>query len=187
MDGTKLLISLGSHESTISYVFITDQKAFQPNIIIAGVVNIPECLAIAQKLNIQLFIAATIPFFSSAELPVVTVLSEPLSVGFMNKFTHWAAFKAQWLLLGKYVNAFRQNVLGLPAASANDFEHLVCLGAYSNHVQPFPKDYPDWVVHTGYWILPPKEEYIAPKEITSFLSSGDAPVYFGFDRVFCSH
>ncbi len=110
---------------------------------------------------------------------MVTMLSEPISLGFLNKFTHWAAFKAQWLLLGKHVNTFRQNVLGLPPASANDFEHLVCLSAYSSHVQPFPKDYPDWVVHTGYWVLPAKEDYVPPKELEDFLNAGDAPVYFG--------
>jgi hypothetical protein len=121
-------------------------QSFQPNIIICGVVNIPECLAIAQKLNIQVFIGSTIPLYPSSEIPIVTALSEPLSIGLMNRFSHWAAYKAQWLLLGKHVNQFRSTVLGLPTVWGNDFQHLVCLGGFSESVQPIPLDYPAWVL-----------------------------------------
>lgn len=86
----------------------------------------------------------------------------------------------------KSINQFRRLELGLPpvrrardvltppGASAIDVLHAI-----SPLVVARPDDWPAHACMTGYWWLPPDQDYKPPKALKAFLEAGDPPVYVG--------
>jgi sterol 3beta-glucosyltransferase len=85
------------------------------------------------------------------------------------------------------INSFRQDILGLAARPRlddllhrDDGSPVPILYAYSRHLVPVPKDYPDYAHVTGAWFDEPDPRWTAPDELASFLAAGPPPVYLGF-------
>eukprot|EP00011_Vannellida_sp_DIVA3-517-6-12_P005257 CAMPEP_0114618634 /NCGR_PEP_ID=MMETSP0168-20121206/7800_1 /TAXON_ID=95228 ORGANISM="Vannella sp., Strain DIVA3 517/6/12" /NCGR_SAMPLE_ID=MMETSP0168 /ASSEMBLY_ACC=CAM_ASM_000044 /LENGTH=468 /DNA_ID=CAMNT_0001829779 /DNA_START=77 /DNA_END=1480 /DNA_ORIENTATION=- len=161
-------------------------QAFKPTGILAGFVNHPECLAVCQKLCVPLLTACTVPVYPSEHtLPVGT--TDPTTFGWLNKFANYAMWKLQWLMLGPDVNKFRENVLQLPKVGQQHFDAAPMFNMFSSIVFPPPPDYPPHVITTGYWIMPPADDYSPPDDLASFLAGGEKPVYMGFGSMPVQH
>lgn len=68
-------------------------KQFDPDLILTGTQNIPEALAVGQKLRTPVVAACTAPFFPTTQWPPARTMAGPLPLGILNSFAHWAAFK----------------------------------------------------------------------------------------------
>jgi sterol 3beta-glucosyltransferase len=82
-------------------------------------------------------------------------------------------------MLGGDINAMRKE-LGLPQVNSAGLNSVPILNIFSQKVVPRPQDYPPQVIETGYWILPPVEDYEPHPDLADFLHDEDLPVYIGF-------
>lgn len=95
-----------------------------------------------------------------------------------------------WLVLKPFINAWRQQTLGLPKVSRlkgdiRDYAALAApmLHAYSPTVFPKPDDWADTDHVTGYWFLERPADWAPSAELATFLAAGPPPVYVGFGSV----
>ncbi|MEC3975809.1 glycosyltransferase [Amycolatopsis sp. H20-H5] len=94
--------------------------------------------------------------------------------------------KAPAAMFGRVVDRWREHTLGLlrrrgrhdPLRRSDNGQGPV-LHAFSPAVLPPPADWPDSVLTTGYWVLPPSDESL-PVRVEEFLGAGDPPVFVGF-------
>jgi hypothetical protein len=88
-----------------------------------------------------------------------------------------------WGLMGKTVNRFRDQVLGLPPQTREQNvaarKRMLVVHAYSSHVIPPPPDWPDTYHTTGYWFLDESDQWTPSLELLKFLEAGDPPVCLG--------
>lgn len=101
-----------------------------------------------------------------------------------HQILNWLMPKMQRPMLGKW----RETHLGLPAAYTSFlFDGYDPAGrtpprlhGYSRHLVPKPKEWSARETITGYWFLPPQEDWQPPEDLAQFLGSGPPPMYIGF-------
>lgn len=108
--------------------------------------------------------------------------------GWLPATAHRATFlgmKAPAAMFGRVVDRWREHTLGLPRRRGRhdplrrpDNGPTPVLHAFSPAVLPPPPDWPDSVITTGYWVLPPVDAL--PGRVEDFLNAGDPPVFVGF-------
>ena len=87
----------------------------------------------------------------------------------------------QWALVGGDVNRFRREVLKLPEVDSLGMDSVPLIYMFSSAVVPKNEDTPPHVIYSGYWILPPKEDYQPPEDLQQLLNELEKkPVYLGF-------
>jgi UDP:flavonoid glycosyltransferase YjiC (YdhE family) len=137
-----------------------------------------------------------LPMISTALQPVVPTTAYPYSagrifpdwlpfLGAVNKRSYTYAIRAFYRMFYKMINQNRENVLGLPALPWNfyrdiDLKPFPIFHGFSRHVIPYPADYNENQIFTGYWFLDQEKDWQPPEELESFLSAGAPPVYIGF-------
>lgn len=160
-------------------------QSFGPDLIIYH----PKCLGsmhIADKLGIPAILSLPLPLYTPTRaFPVPMIANVPFG-GLLNRTTY-VMHRAQSALFVSMVNAFRRDMLGLPAQGrfANvlkrgNGEPVPVLYPFSPSVISVPDDYPAHVHVTGYWFLPDDNDWQPDAALTAFLEAGPAPVYVGF-------
>ncbi|MEO1158875.1 MAG: glycosyltransferase, partial [Pseudomonadota bacterium] len=137
--------------------------------------------------------ALGIPVVMGLLQPMIVPTSEFPPVGLprlaipgYNRFGY-SLVKYSYSAFRKSVNRVRTGLLGLkPVQSGRDVllprnvGPIKILHAISPAVVPRPADWPPDAIMTGYWYLPPVENYEPPANLARFLDAGPAPVYVGF-------
>ncbi len=99
-------------------------------------------------------------------------------------FGKWLIEPFPWSMCGKVANGLRQEVLNLPAQTAEENmaarQRIPVLHGYSRHVVPPPDDWPPHLHTTGYWFLNESETWQPPAELSRFLAAGGPPICIGF-------
>ena len=141
---------------------------------------------IAEKLGIPAFLALPQPLYvPTSAFPNFIFPDLPLGGGY-NRLTHHLT---TWLtkLANRFVNPWRQEVLGLPKRDLFDNllvrsngTHVPIFFAISPHVLPPPTDWPPHVHTTGYWFVNTPNAWQPPAELVDFINAGPRPIYIGF-------
>lgn len=103
--------------------------------------------------------------------------------GVGNRLSFGAVDLGSWMVFRRFVNAWRQESLSLPALSLSAPFRLVrqapVLCAFSPTVVPRPFDWGRNVHITGFW-QHDQPTWTPPRRLLAFLSDGPPPVYVGF-------
>lgn len=141
---------------------------------------------VAEKLGIPAVLALPIPMYvPTREFPWPGV-GLPTWLPALANRAMFLGMKAPPAIFGRVVDRWREDTLGLPRRRGRhdplrrpDNGQVPVLHAFSPSVLPPPLDWPDSVHTTGYWVLPPADEALAPT-VEDFLAAGDPPVFVGF-------
>ncbi len=140
---------------------------------------------IAEKLNIPIFTAATVPIMTpTTQFPAPGVVNRNLG-GTLNRLTYKALDMAT-SSFGGMLKEWRRDVLGLVETSSIvkgnriNGQPIPVLYCYSSLVVPVPDDWDTSAHVTGYWWLDDQPDWQPPTELQAFLDAGAAPVYVGF-------
>lgn len=142
--------------------------------------------AVAEKLGIA-YISAPVqpaPLATRSGAAALTALL-PNRESLVNLAFHKAMVEPfVWRIMKGPVNDFRRDVLGLPAWNNRSVQRLMrrtpILTGYSRHVVPQPKDWPDTVHTTGFWLLDRDLGFTMPDDLLKFLDDGEPPVFITF-------
>eukprot|EP00029_Vermamoeba_vermiformis_P006988 TRINITY_DN2889_c0_g1_i1.p1 TRINITY_DN2889_c0_g1~~TRINITY_DN2889_c0_g1_i1.p1 ORF type:complete len:446 (+),score=87.64 TRINITY_DN2889_c0_g1_i1:27-1340(+) len=96
-------------------------------------------------------------------------------------------YSGAWSMWKDKINELRKSELNLPPIKEGFMDHLnkisnkpkYTLTAYSNHLFDRPADWAETEVIIGPICQTTEDSFEAPKEVVSFLESGEAPVYIG--------
>jgi sterol 3beta-glucosyltransferase len=148
----------------------------------------------------------SIGFFAGETLGIPSVLASPFP---MHKTTEVASLIAYgktkmpialsykilqgllWMAGKTGIVAYYKKVYGrLPDHFGSPFEKTdkthPSIISCSNYVFPRPKDWNANIHQKGYWFVEESLDYTPSKELSTFLSNGEKPVYIGFGSVFDS-
>ncbi len=151
---------------------------------------------VAAMVGVHVGAALDVPMISTALQPIVPTQAYSYSAGMhvpewmpfrgmFNKLTYTVSYRFLYRLFFEMVNQGREEVLGLPSLPwrmyANlDLSYYPILHGFSRHVVPFPPDYNQDQIFTGYWFLEQDEDYSPPETLRRFLAEEPRPVYIGF-------
>lgn len=166
---------IGRKELTLEW---TAARAFRPELIIYH----PKAIAaphIAEKLGCPAVLASPLPGFTPTR-----AFASPLvpfrSLGPLNRLTHSLMAGSGEAIFRGMVAEWRASELGLQPRPTRRLKPVATLYGYSPHVLPAPMDWPDSVAVTGYWFLDDSQDWQPDPALSTFLASGEAPVYVGF-------
>ncbi|MFT5195045.1 MAG: sterol 3beta-glucosyltransferase [Cellvibrionaceae bacterium] len=123
--------------------------------------------------------------FPAAGSPLLN-LAIPILTRSYNRFSYKFVEQVMWQPFRAIVQKWRVEHLNLPKENfwgpyrKLDQHKTLTLHAYSPTVVPRPADWPTHHQTTGYWFLPPPQNWQAPADLVKFLAAGMAPVYIGF-------
>lgn len=112
----------------------------------------------------------------------------PVTGKWYNRFTYRLVEQVFWQPFRPLVQNWRRDELQLNKAPFwGPYQELrqnkrPFLFAYSRHAVPSPQtNWPDWYHTTGYWQLPPSQEWKPDESLVRFLEAdAQPPLYFGF-------
>jgi sterol 3beta-glucosyltransferase len=152
-----------------------------------AIVYHPKGLAgshLAEALRIPAFFSLPLPLYSpTRDFPMPIFPDFKLGAAY-NRLTY--AFLP--MLTAPYaglINTWRKEH-GLPSVGRffterrKNMPTIPVLYSFSHYVVPRPADWDADTHVTGYWFLPPDENWQPSKELTQFLENGEPPVYVGF-------
>jgi sterol 3beta-glucosyltransferase len=145
-------------------------------------------LHIAARLNVPMLATALQPVVPTTAYPYSagTIFPEWLPfVGWLNKRSYTTSLRFFYQAFYKMINRDRQRVLGLPPLPWKyyrdiDLRPYPILHGFSRHVIPYPDDYDQNQIFTGYWFLDQDEHWQPSAQLEAFLSADPKPVYIGF-------
>ncbi|MFN2143711.1 MAG: glycosyltransferase [Anaerolineales bacterium] len=156
------------------------------------------CSSVAAMAGIHIAAKFNLPLIATALQPTVKTSAYPYSAGMVfpewlpflgavNRQSYVSAIRAFYRMFYKIINRNRESLLGLPALPWKfyrdiDLSAYPILHGFSRHVIPFPADYNENQIFTGYWFLD-EEGWQPPEELSNFLVAGSPPVYIGFGSV----
>lgn len=143
---------------------------------------------IAEKLGVPLVLCQIYPLFTpTGEFPIALYRfpGEDWFPAPISRMTYRALLSMLLGTTGRDTDDWRERTLRLPSRKRNllrrpDGGPVPVLNAASAHVLRPPRDWPDWVHTTGYWLLPVAPSWTPPADLAAFLAAGDPPVYIGF-------
>jgi sterol 3beta-glucosyltransferase len=141
------------------------------------------CFAEARKIPAMGALLA--PTFPTADF-AVPMQSRFSYGGFLNRLSHKSADLALYTVFRPWWNKMRREMLGLePTRRFHNFRSVngkpaPLLFAFSEAMIPRPRDWPDYAVVTGNWLLDDGENWTPPPEFAAFLEAGPPPIYVGF-------
>ncbi len=143
--------------------------------------------SVAEKLGARSAVMHLQPMLRTGDFasPGLPILSFGLPA--INRFTHIMAEQALWQPIRSTVRAAQKKVLGTetiggllgPIRQLAKSDYPVFLGV-SPHVVPKASDWGAHINVSGYWTLPPSENWQPSAELSAFLAAGPPPVYVGF-------
>jgi len=142
---------------------------------------------IAEKQRVPCFWALPFPFFNrTRSFPSLAFPFLPLG-GSYNLLTHIMVEQLAQQFVGRFINRWRQERLGLPPISLFkwpygriDGQPVPTLYSYSSSVVPRPPDWGEHIHVTGYWFLDHSSDWQPSADLVNFLEAGPPPVYVGF-------
>lgn len=156
------------------------------DVIISSFTSDLYCASIAEKLGVP-HISMLLQPSLTATRDGATLLSAPRPN--QTSWINYAAGKAliepfMWIVSGKLVQRFRQQVLDLPKITYGQaragLRRALVVHGYSRHVVPHPADWPSNMHTTGYWFLDDTANWTPPADLLRFLDAGPAPISVGF-------
>jgi sterol 3beta-glucosyltransferase len=172
-------ITEGCYENNL-YLLWKYVQEFNSDCILTGFLQIGDCIAIGQKLNIPVVAGSTVPCYPSEETIPIGFIESPFSIKTFNKAFHLLASKLVFTVYKERINRFR-TYIGVRPARNQEPDVVPHINMYSPNLLPAPTDWPkDTVFVSGYWFLPESDEYMPPEKLSNFLNAGDPPVYMGF-------
>ena len=140
---------------------------------------------VAEALGVPAVLALPIPMFvPTTRFPWPGVDFPGWLPAMANRAT-FLGMKAPAAMFGRVVDRWREHALGPPRRRGRhdpvrrpDNGPTPVLHAFSLAVLPPPPDWPDSVITTGYWVLPPDDALLG--RVEDFLNAGDPPVFVGF-------
>jgi UDP:flavonoid glycosyltransferase YjiC (YdhE family) len=173
-----------------------DEEYFESYVTANESADLMICSSIAAMAGIHIAAYYKTPVFSTALQPVVPTTAYPYSVGmispewlpflgFFNRSSYTTSLRIFNRMFYKMINRGRENLLGMPPLPWKFYKNIrldpfPMLHAFSRHVLPFPADYTENQIFTGYWFLDSEDDWQPPVELAAFLEEGDPPVYLGF-------
>ncbi|OQR87697.1 UDP-glucuronosyltransferase, partial [Thraustotheca clavata] len=164
------------------------------DIIVAGSMSLSESYAIAEKVNATWIPFLLWPAYPTRELPIWMMSKLTFGFGCLNLWSYSFLFKQLWTAEGKFINPWRQNILGLPPIESpigtmglvyanEDIPVLIgCSKLFCGPKRVVPPEYTPNKVH----LLGPAFASPSPlsEKLTSFIDSAKAdswPItYIGF-------
>ena len=143
---------------------------------------------IAEKLGVPLVLCQMYPLFTpTGEFPIVLYRfpGEDRFPAPLSRMTYRALLSMLKGTTGRDIDDWRERTLRLPSRKRNllrrpDGGPVPVLNAVSAHVLPPPRDWPDWVHTTGFWLSSAAPSWTPPTDLATFLAAGDPPIYVGF-------
>lgn len=166
---------IGRKELTLEW---SAAKTFRPDLIIYH----PKAIAaphIAEKLGCPAVLASPLPGFTPTR-EFASPLVPFKSLGPLNRVTHRLMAGSGEAIFRGMVAEWRVSELGLKSRPAPPLRPLATLYAYSPHVLPVPRDWPESVDVTGYWFLDDNQDWRPDVGLSAFLDADEVPVYIGF-------
>jgi sterol 3beta-glucosyltransferase len=152
--------------------------------------------SLAAMVGVHVGAVLNLPMFASVLQPVVPTRAYPYSAGailpdwlplrgFINRQSYIFYNRFLYRLFYQMINRDRERVLNLPQLSWKayvnlDLSQYPILHGFSRYVIPFPPDYDQNQIFTGYWFLDQQEDWQPSPELETFLSREPKPVYIGF-------
>jgi len=140
----------------------------------------------AQEFNIPSVLATPFPMTPTMEYPALIFYNFlRLGRGF-NVLSHKIFEKIMWMASAAPIQKFWKKEFGhspknfscpFPKQTTRRYPTII---SCSDFVFPRPKDYPNYVMNSGYWFLEDEDNWHPSPELTQFLQDGKAPVYVGF-------
>ncbi|KAI8068422.1 hypothetical protein BC940DRAFT_299044 [Gongronella butleri] len=137
-----------------------------------------------------------IPYFRSFPMPMTRTRSFPHPFATPNRpkgrlyndMTYVLFDHAVWRAISARTNAFREQVLHIPATTYENLEvwKIPYMYSFSTSIVPSPLDWMDWVHCTGYWFLDnPQTGWQPDTRLLSFLQASDKRpvIYIGFGSI----
>jgi sterol 3beta-glucosyltransferase len=161
------------------------EAAQDADLLIAHGFLIPSAYSIHQKLQIPLMLGIAAPVVSTQRFPSPAFPPIPFGQRFYNALTFQLLVRGVLSFMIEPMNAYRKSV-GLPTLSAGKVIQLLFSGQvpvimhYSRHLMPVPSDWGANVHVLGAWTLPAQSDWTPPEALTTFLTQGEPPVFFGF-------
>jgi sterol 3beta-glucosyltransferase len=157
------------------------------DLIIAGTLMLFYAVTISEKFKIPLVIAIVNPVCTATgEFPHLFISQKPLPFRFLNKLTHKMVFKEFQKSRIASLNDWRKS-LGMGPEKRSVYKRIdelkvPVIHGYSPYLLPKPADWGAHVSVTGIWKADKKyfPAQSQPEELTQWLKSGSAPIYFGF-------
>ena len=140
----------------------------------------------AEALDVPAFEVQLVPLTPTREFPSPHSPVQGDASATFNRWSHYGVPQLMWAVNRRWVNAWRQRVLRLPALPlrgppTTQFyrrnRYVLC--AVSPAVIPKPRDWPEAAGVTGY-LFAPSDGYTPPPDLVAFIEGGDAPVCVSF-------
>lgn len=150
---------------------------------LSGAITFSGVLPIARATGKDHVLASLIPSAATRSGPATMMAARPDADSVLNLAAGWAGLAGSYQLRRPVAREVCTR-LGLPRQTFRDYVRATrrtpeLLGV-SPLVVPHPRDAPDRVVTTGYWVEPLDPEYSPPADLEAFLQAGRPPVYLGF-------
>ncbi len=150
-----------------------------PGFCIAEKLKIPSIFAILQPM-IRNTTHSSLFFPDIPNIPVI----KPI----YNWYSFILTEQVLWQNTKKMTNKMRKELMELPplpfwgifSRFYQKKNPIPTILGYSPHVIQREAEWMEWMQITGYWFLDKQENWQPPADLTSFLESGDPPVYIGF-------
>ncbi len=142
--------------------------------------------SVAEKLGVPSCWAPLQPMSRTRAFPSTIFAGKNHNNEMLNWISHIIEDQLTWQPSRKFINEWRQNVLGLrPYPFLGPFDLLdkkrfPIIYGYSPSVLPKPREWRDWIHVTGYWFLNHSSEWQASEALRGFLEAGPSPIYVGF-------
>lgn len=155
------------------------------DLLIAHGFTLPATYAIHQHLQIPLMLSIAAPVIATRLYPCPTFPPVPFGGRFYNPLSYHLLVRFVTSYLMKPTKTYRQEV-GLPPISAGKLIEIFFSGQipvllhYSRHLMPAPSDWNPNIHIVGSWSLPAPAAWLPPAALTTFLTDGTPPVFFGF-------
>jgi len=155
-------------------------------VLLAGIGGLFIGISLAEKLNIPLIQAHSIPFTPTKSFPGALFPQTALKLASVNYLSHQITRQVMWQGFRVADKVVRQAALGLPSAPflgpyrSRALESMPVLYGFSPSVIPPPTDWDTDKKITGYWFLDEEDAWQPSPDLVDFLNSGSAPIYIGF-------
>jgi sterol 3beta-glucosyltransferase len=158
------------------------------DLVMGGLSGVFVAAAIAQKRGIPLVQAYNVPFTPTRAFPGALIPSLPGKFGrTQNRLTHRLTRQILWQTVRPGDRIVRRQVFGLSPSPfwgpfGNDLlrQSPILYGISPAAIAP-PDDWDPAHIHlTGFWFLPPSEDWRPSEALVRFLEAGPPPVYIGF-------
>jgi len=141
---------------------------------------------LSEKYQVPTLMAGVIPLTKTSAFPAMGMPVWLGSIPGFNRFSYSLVEQLTWIVMGKDINRWRTQDLGLPPTplwgyfDAIGTHRMPVLNGFSPHVVPPPPDWDKNHIHTtGYW-FPEEKDWAPPDALLHFLESGAPPVFIGF-------